>query len=296
MPKLSDMTLANQPQSVIIYGPPKSGKTRLAGMLAKHYNVYYVGLENGHSTLFQLPKEWHERIEVIDIPDTKDNPIGIDVALRLMTGAAIKICEKHSKASCGLCISKRKPINTYEFNTLDPAKDIVIFDSLTQLTSSANGVATKGLDPTKGHHEEFKHWRVQGALLEKFLDLVQTSRFNVVVIAHEIGIDQVDKSEKIVPAGGTKNFARTVAKYFGHIIHLSIKNSKHKGNSSSTGSNSVLAGSRTSFEIDIDNEDSISNLFRQAGSIEAEEDSNVKVTTLVKPSSTGSMLSKLRKF
>jgi hypothetical protein len=227
--------------------------------------VYYVGLENGHSTLFQLNPEWHDNIDIIKIPDTKDNPAGIDTALRLMTGAQVKVCEEHGKAGCGICISKRGVITPYEFNKLDPAKDVVIFDSLTQLTSSANGVATRGMDAAKGQHEEFKHWRIQGALLEKFLDLVQTSRFNVVVLAHEAGIDQVDKSEKIAPAGGTKNFARTVAKYFGHIVHLSIKNGKHKGNSSSTGSNSVLAGSRTSFEIDITDEDSISNLFKQAG-------------------------------
>ena len=182
-----------------------------------------------------------------------------------MTGTAVKLCHKHGKVGCGLCITKPNSTTTYEFGKLDPLKDVVIFDSLTQLTSSANGLATKGMDPTKGQHEEFKHWRVQGALLEKFLDLVQTSRFNVVVLAHEAGIDQVDKSEKISPAGGTKNFARSVAKYFGHIIHLSIKNGKHKSNSSSTGSSAVVAGSRTSFELDMSDEDSITNLFRHAG-------------------------------
>lgn len=278
MAKLSTMSLAGQPQSVIIYGAPKSGKTLLAGTLAKHFNVYYVGLENGHSTLFQLNPEWHENIDIINIPDTKENPVGIATALKLMTGAAVKICNKHGKVGCGLCVTKPDANTTYEFNKLDPEKDVVIFDSLTQLTSSANGLATKGLDATKGQHEEFKHWRVQGALLEKFLDLVQTSRFNVVVIAHEAGIEQVDKSEKIAPAGGTKNFARTIAKYFGHIIHLSIKNSKHKSNSSSTGSNAVLAGSRTSFELDMSDEDSITNLFRQAGKTTAKPKPQLTIT------------------
>jgi len=288
MAKLSDKQLAGEPQSVIIYGAPKSGKTLLAGRLAKAYNLYYVGLENGHSTLFQLPKEYHSKIEIIDIPDTKTNPVGIETALKLMTGAKTDICVKHGKVKCGACISGRLPMESYEFGKLDPAKDVVILDSFTQLTSSANAVATKGLDPTKGQHEEFKHWRLQGAFLEKFLDLVQTSRFNVVVIAHELGIDQPDKTEKLAPAGGTKNFARTVAKYFGHIVHLSIKNGKHRSNSSSTGSNLVLAGSRTAYEVDINDEDSIVNLFKEVG--------NTSVSPIKSNVGASSLLNKMKRY
>lgn len=263
MPKLSNMSIENTPQSAIIYGPPKAGKTLLAGHLAKHFKLIWIDIENGISTLFQLPKEWQENIDVIQILDTKDNPQAITTSLKLLEGLKVKICDEHSRMGCGKCITKPvgQGITLYEFNEL-PSDHIVVLDSFTQLTSSANGKATEKLDPTKGQHEEFSHWRIQGALLEKALDLMQNARFNVVVIAHEAGIDQVDKSEKIVPAGGTKNFARTVAKYFGHIVHIGLKNKKHIATSASTANGQILTGSRTNFEVDLNDPDSISRIFK----------------------------------
>ncbi len=268
MAKLSTLSIEDTPQSVCIYGAPKVGKTKLAGMLAKHFKLTWIDIENGHTTLFQLPKEWQENIELIRIPDTKDDPAAIDGVMRLLTGAKVTVCDAHGKVNCGKCATK--PVGNgkeqYELATLNPKEHVVVLDSFTQLTSSAQAKSTKNLDPTKGEFEEFKHFRVQGAFLEKCLDLMQNARFNIVVIAHEAGIEQVDKSEKIMPAGGTKNFARLVSKYFGHIIHMSVKSKKHKANSSSTENSQVVAGSRTNFVIDLDNEDSISNLFKSVGS------------------------------
>ncbi len=264
MGKLSERSIDDTAQSVIIYGAPKSGKTRLAGTLAKHFNLIWLDLENGHSTLFQLPKPWQERIELVQVPDTKDNPIAIATVMKLLTGAKYKVCDAHGIASCGKCVVKPvgKGNMEIELAKCNIKDTIVVIDSFTQLTSSAQALSTKGLDPTKGQFEEFKHFRVQGSFLEKCLDLIQNARFNIVVLAHEAGVEQVDKSEKIMPAGGTKNFARTVSKYFGHIVHLGLRNKKHVANSSSTGSNLILAGSRTNFEVDLNDEDSLANLFR----------------------------------
>lgn len=259
MAKLSTLDKNSARTSVIVYGPPKSGKTELVGSLAETLdhagitlegkNLYYVDIENGKETLFKLPADAQERVEIISVYDTKDNPNAIDTVCKLMTGAPVTLCVAHGKANCASCISKKLPVETYEFAKLDPAKDIVVIDSFTQLTSSANAHATRRLDRDKGENEEFSHWRYQGTLLEKFLDLCQNNVFNVVVIAHEMGIEQEEGGEKIMPAGGTKNFARTVSKYFAHIVYCNVVNKSHRAISATTASSKILTGSRTDVDV-----------------------------------------------
>ena len=70
MAKLSTLS-ASKTHRCLIYGGPKTGKTLLAGKLAEHYKLIWIDLENGHDTLFQLPQEWKERIEIISLPDTQ---------------------------------------------------------------------------------------------------------------------------------------------------------------------------------------------------------------------------------
>ena len=265
MPKLSQMQTLRT--SFCIYGPPKSGKTLLAGHLAVHgYNLYYIDLENSAETLLQLPVEAQERIELISVLDTKDNPNGIDTVLRLLTGAKTKVCHRHGKYMCTDCMVAGKTDPTvgfteYEFSKLGPL-DVVIVDGLTQLTSSANAHATRHLDREKGQNEEFGHWRYQGTMLEKVLDLCQNNSFTVGMICHEMGIEQEDGVEKLMPAGGTKNFSRNVSKYFGHIIYCSVQNGKHKAISSSTSANKILSGSRTNVVVDSDPQGRIGDIMK----------------------------------
>lgn len=269
MAKLSQKK--NLRTSFCIYGPPKSGKTLLAGSLAVlGYNVIFIDLENGAETLLQLPSEAHDRIELISILDTKDNPNAIDTVARLLTGAKTKICTKHGKYMCAACMaaSKTDPEVTfeeYEFSTLG-ANDIVVVDGLTQLTSSANAHATRNVNRDKGENEEFSHWRYQGTLLEKVLDMIQNNTFTIGLICHEMGIEQEDGVEKLMPAGGTKNFARNVSKYFGHIIYTSVQNGKHKAISSSTAANKILTGSRTNVDVSSNPQERIGDMMKNLNS------------------------------
>lgn len=293
MPKLSQCNVSDSPQSVIAYGPPKSGKTYLVGQLAKEYNLYWIDIENGHSTLFQFPQEYQERIELINVVDNKDNPNAINTVAKLLTGTKQKVCTLHGKIACGPCTAQKEEVTEYCFNDLDTKKDIVVIDSLTQLTSSAQAHVCRDLDLEKSKMT-YDHWGVQRVLLEKVLDLIQNARFNVVVISHEMGVEQVDKSEKIMPAGGTKNFARTVAKYFGHIIHMSVKNRKHIANSVTTATNNVLTGSRTNAVVDAGDIETFLALFKEAGKVTASTTQQVKRAS---PSAGGasSLLSRMKK-
>ena len=67
----------------MLFGPPKTGKTLLAGKLAEFYDLIWIDIENGHDVLFQLPTEWQERIELIALPDTRSYPIAIETCLKI---------------------------------------------------------------------------------------------------------------------------------------------------------------------------------------------------------------------
>jgi len=118
---------------VLIYGPPKTGKTELAGALSQFKKLIWIDLENGYTTLLKFPEEWKERIEIISLPDTKSYPIAIETCLKLIKGTPVKICDEHGKVSCPLCTKDSKPQTELELSKLDDST-VVVFDSLTQLT------------------------------------------------------------------------------------------------------------------------------------------------------------------
>lgn len=268
MPKLDEMSADSLAQSVIIYGAPFSGKTQLAAQVAKKFKVLYIDGENGSSSLLKLPKEMKENIYVQRVFDNKDTPNFIDTAVHLASGKRKLVCDKHgivmNKIKGGKCVkcasNKDATINDWTLEDLDPSEWVVIFDSFTQLTSSANAHVTRGLK-SEEDNEEFKHWRAQGKLLERFLDYVQNAPYNVIVITHEMGVEQEDGTERIMPSGGTKNFARNVAKYFNHAIYVRLRNRRHNAICNTTAETKILTGSRTGVEIDIDNPDSMCALF-----------------------------------
>lgn len=282
MPQLTSISLEDEGQSAIIYGPSQSGKTTLACGLAKKFKVLYVDGERGTPVLFTLPKEWQKNIFVQKVIDNKDHYNFGMTAIKMASGEKTQVCDKHGVvmnatpsiiAPCVPCkklfdekvkelVAQGIPkldaavqvgagdlINSWALNDMHPREWVIIFDSLTQITSSLNAYITKGL---KGDFdfEEFKHWRAQGTLLEKFLDYVQTARYNCVVISHEEGIKQEDGTEKIVPSAGTANFARKVPRYFNSAIYCATKNKKHVVYSTTTADTRVIAGTRGSIEID----------------------------------------------
>lgn len=263
-------------QSVIVYGAPKSGKTELVvGQLALHYKVIYVDLEKGRTTLFKFTDAQKKNIDVIAINDNKDNPMAIAAAIKLAAGGKRKYCALHQKLDCLNCSRSTDPEVIaqqfdYQFNTLDPAEYVVVFDSFTQIASSAKAhvgkdIALKSGDMPKMVKFDHDKWAALGVLLERFLDYVQQSAFNVVVITHEMGIEQEDGIEKLMPSGGTKNFARSVAKYFDHIVYCSVKNKKHGASSSTTAETKVISGSRTGVEVDVNDKHSMARLLGKKG-------------------------------
>jgi len=231
---------------VMIFGAPKSGKTQLAGMLAEHFKLIWVDMENGHETLFKFPEEWQERIELINLPDTRSYPIAIETVLKMVKGA-VSICEEHGKVGCMICKKNDAPTVDIDLNSL-PQDTIVVFDSATQLTNSAISNITKNQpDDYKLNYDD---WGNLGKLMDIFFSHIQQAKYNRIVISHEQEVTQEDKKSVLVPVGGTRNFSRNVAKYFDHIIYAERKNNKHVFASSTSYRNNILTGSRTDVVMD----------------------------------------------
>jgi hypothetical protein len=233
---------ASATHSVLIYGPPKTGKSQLVGDLSAHYNLIWFDLENGHAVLFKLPETQQDRIELVNIPDTRSFPVAIETMLKVIKGGKQEICEEHGKVGCLMCKKDGKPHTIVELNALD-SNTIVVVDSLTQLTNSAIAHITK--NKPDDYKLDYDDWGNLGKLMDIFLSHVQQAPFNIICISHESEAELEDGKKRIVPVAGTRNFSRNSAKYFGHVIYAEVKNSKHQFTSSTTGASNIVMGSRT---------------------------------------------------
>lgn len=238
--KLNKKSLSKA-KHVLLFGPPKSGKTELAGKLSKKFNLLWFDFENGVATLFKLPDEQQERIEVLSIPDTRGKPIAIQTALKAIKGDKGIICEEHGAWGCPTCKIKNAPVVEVHLNAL-PLDTIVVFDSITQLTNSAIAHITSG--QSEDYKLQFDDWGNLGKLMDTFLSYVQQAPFHVVCITHETEVEMEDGKSKIVPTAGSSKFSRNTAKYFDEVVYCEIKLGKHIAASGTTYSPNILTGSR----------------------------------------------------
>jgi AAA domain len=244
---------------VLIYGPPKTGKSELAGKLSEFKNIIWFDLENGYTTLLKLPDAWKERIEIISLPDTRSYPIAIETCLKVIKGTKVDICEQHGKVGCPICKKDSAPFATVELNALGE-DTVVVFDSLTQLTNSAIAHITKG--QPDDYKLDYNDWGNLGKLMEIFLSHVQQASYNVVCISHETEAELEDGKIKLVPVAGTRAFSRNTAKYFDHVVYAEVKNKKHNFYSSTTSASNLNTGSRTGISLESISDSPLITLFR----------------------------------
>lgn len=226
---------------VLLFGPPKSGKTELAGKLSKKFNLLWFDFENGVATLLKLPDEQQERIEVISVPDTRGTPVAITTALQAIKGNKGTICEAHGAWNCPTCKIKGDPVIEIHLNALG-LDTVVVFDSVTQLTNSAMAHISKG--QPDDYKFQFDDWGNLGKLMDTFLSYVQQASYHVVCITHETEVEMEDGKNKIVPTAGSSKFSRNTAKYFDEVVYCEIKLGKHIAASGTTYSPNILTGSR----------------------------------------------------
>lgn len=243
---------------VVLWGPPKSGKTELAGKLAEKYKLIWFDLEGGYATLTKFPEEWQERIELIQIPDSRVMPMAVETMLKVIKGTACNICEDHGKVECAICKKENRPITRVCLNEVG-ADTVVVVDSLTQYSVSAIANITKTQpDDYKMQHDD---WGNLKTLVEKFLTQVQAAKYNMVCITHEEEVELEDGKKKLVPVCGSSKSSRNTAKYFDHSIYVEVKNKKHVAGSSTAYANNMMTGSRTDVELEKSAEPTLLDIF-----------------------------------
>ena len=261
---------------VIVYGASFSGKTKLVGLLAEHFNLLWIDLEAGHGTLYQLPESYQERIEIVAVPDTRSYPMGIETMLKVVKGP-VDICEAHGKCGCMACKKAEAEaeknltgtevgVNLFpdyfvhvDVNSMDK-NTILVVDSLTQLSNSAISNITKG--QPDDYKLDYDDWGNLGKLLDIVLSHVQQASYNVVFISHVNETTRADKKVSLTPTGGTRAFSSNITKYFTDVVYLERKNKKHTCISTTTASTNIIAGSQTGVALELLGEPSLLPLFK----------------------------------
>lgn len=256
----------------LVYGPPKSGKTALVGALAKHFTLHWIDLENGIKTLLNpalLPPEFRKNVNVINVPDHRMVPVGITTVLDIFKGGEKKICYDHGKNNCPIC--KTRPdarTSTVNLSTFGD-NDILVIDSMSQLSTSALNKITLANIMKPGGEEYKPTWddyAAQGALMQQVLSMIQMLDLHICVISHETDTETVTGKEKVVPIAGTRNASRLAAKYFDEVVYCSIVNKKHKAFNASTFDPTIVTGGRFGITLDGQKEEELSllPLFKRA--------------------------------
>jgi len=267
---------------VLIYGQPKSGKTMLAASIAKVKGikkVYWFDLENGSCTLLnpalELSSEDMGKIEVINLPDTKEFPIAIETMLKFCSHRGkgkLAICEAHGKVDCNQCKPKmvlgiaEVAQTTENKSVLVPslsqlgATDCVVIDSLSQLGDSAFEAA---LRTTAGDKSAYAKYGEQGRLLSNLLGMLQQARTNIICTTHVTVNEAEDtKKETVIPLCGTRNLSLKVSKYFSTVVYLNLELKKFKVGSSPDYKINIIAGDRLGVKLEsLDHAPSMQDLF-----------------------------------
>ncbi len=271
--KLSDLAKATQQKpnhSILLYGPPKTGKTRLVGTAAKIEEldrIIWIDLENGAETLLHMGLSEQElsKIDLIQIPDTREVPRGCETVLKMLSSKEdIRICEDHGKVGCVEC--KDKPATIFNLRKCTH-KDLIVIDSGSQLGDSALAMACAG-KPV-----EFKpgwdEWGLSNKYLGDILSVIQQAYYtNFVIITHETIVEEEVngvKRDKILPLMGTKAFCAKVAKYFGTVVYVELKMGKHTAGSSSTYKANHITGSRVNAQIEKEKEPAMRTILVDGG-------------------------------
>jgi len=241
--------------SILVYGPPKTGKTELVATAAKIpeiKKIHWIDGENGSQTILNMGLTDAELSKFIlyKVPDTRDNPRFIETVLKMMTSKVhVTVCDAHGMVACPECA--KDPNKHKETFCLRDCKhdELVVIDSGSQLGVSALNASCLGKGDT--YKPQFDDWGNVGKWLSDVLLVVQQSQYtNMVVITHELLTDGEDGIERVYPMMGSKAFSANVGRYFGTVAYTHFKLGKHAAASGSTFKSNLITGSRVNVKLE----------------------------------------------
>lgn len=263
--KLTDYT-PTVARKILVYGPPKTGKTDLVGGLASIKKLWWLDFEDGVKTLLSSPRmtpAMLANIELFKIADTQTFPVAIETMLKIIKGGKHEICHAHGTVSCARCRSLgAEGASSIDLGSFTP-NDVLVLDSVSQLSSSAMNYIQRDII-MKDNYDKKPDWddySKQGRVLDRIFSILQQAPFHVVCISHESLVEMEDGKKKLVPIAGTSQFSKTFAKYFDDVVYVEVVNKKHKAASSTTYSSSIVLGSRTGKELEKADSPSLLPLF-----------------------------------
>lgn len=270
---LAKRVTAKKPNhSILLYGQPKTGKTKLVGtaaQLPEIERIFWFDGENGSETLLHmgLTEEELSKITLFSITDTRDTPRFIETCLKAFSSKApISICDIHGKVGCVECQKAGSPSSEFNMSSLTH-KDLVVIDSGSQLGDSALAMAMAGkpVEAKPGWDE----YGLQVKWLGDILGVMQAAHFtNFIMITHVIPIEEEMngvKKDRYYPLVGTQAMCQKVSKYFGTVMFVEIKMGKHTAGSGSLYKNDATTGSRVNAKIELGKELSMKSILIEGG-------------------------------
>jgi DNA polymerase III delta prime subunit len=259
-------TKLRKPQHVCLFGFPGTGKTTLAGKLAEEgYKINWFSIDNGHAPLYELSEAAKDRINLINLPDTRDFQVGYATCVKLATGLPFNLCSKHGQIECSVCKQKGGEFERVCLAEQD-SNTVAVFDPISQISRSAINFILK--DKSDEFKPEWDHWRYQGNLMHKFLTYIQQAPYHAICITHAVEARFEDGKKCLVPEIGTDNFSRNAGGFFDHLVYCEVTNARHKFGSGTTYSSGVTTKSRRHIKIEDMKEPSLKPFFDGTGNEE----------------------------
>jgi len=254
-------------EHVCLYGPPKTGKTLAAGILAEFYNVLWFDGDKGLKAIYDnLPPELLKRIIPFKVLDTPDTPMYVRTMLKVVTGRKITMCTDHGIVDCPMCKKEGKNMPTFALNQL-PDNWVVVMDSQTQFVTSAGRQITQQLFPGKEAPLDFKFERDQWGSLKNIMDnlgnYIKDLNCNFIGISHETMVEtEVPGVKTLAAVAGSDNSSKTFARNYGTVVFTRVVNGKHTYNSATTFAGNIQTGSRSGIALEDQEIPALLHLFR----------------------------------
>lgn len=239
----------NSGTHTLVVGDSGTGKSTLASkLILSGFNLKWISTDGGHRVISKLPIDLvRKHINIIALPDTRDYPIASQTVELLFKGGPTNICAIHGLHDCNKPVCKSNPYTKWNFGELGE-KDVVVLDHLSGVGDSYLNRITKG--KAVDYKPQLDDWGSLRFHLQALGLNIQNAPYNILCLCHATMAEQEDKSRKIMPQVGSDSTSRMFAKYFDHVIYLSVRNGSHKAGSATTYEPNVITKSRSDIEIE----------------------------------------------